>query len=97
MKRRLLYLTATMVVAPFMAQAQLANVECDDSTRLTHMLEDVLGAERRAFGLRDPETVLEIWIHPRTDAWTIVQNYANGTSCIVAMGENWEALPAGPA
>lgn len=94
---RILLLTVAMFVAPLTAPAQLANVDCDDSDRLTHMLEDVLGAQRRAFGLRDPETVLEIWIHPRTSEWTIVQNYANGTSCIVAMGDNWEALPAAPA
>ena len=56
-----------------------------------------MGAERQGMGLRDPDTMLEVWVNPRDGEWMIVQNYANGTSCIVAMGEHWETGPAGPA
>lgn len=48
-------------------------------------------------GLRDPETILEVWVIVRNGDWVIVQNYANGTSCIVAMGENWEGSLTNPA
>jgi len=60
-------------------------------------LMDKLGAERQGMGLRDPETTLEIWVMQDSGDWLIVQNYANGTSCIVAMGEHWENSAAGPA
>ena len=56
-----------------------------------------MGAERQGTGLRDPETLVEIWITPSNGDWLIVQNYTNGTSCIVAMGEYWEATPQEPA
>lgn len=75
----------------------MADVSCDDSARLTHTLTNVLGAERHGMGLRDPETVLEIWIDRKSGDWLIVQNYTNGTSCIVAMGERWEDVATGPA
>ena len=61
------------------------------------MLSNTIGAERQGMGLRDPETTLEIWVTERNGEWLIVQNYANGTSCIVAMGEYWENMQIGPA
>lgn len=43
-------------------------------------------------GVRDPEQVMEVWTDPRGH-WTMVVRYASGTSCIVAMGEDWITLP----
>ena len=82
---------------PALADAQMTDVSCDDSTRMAHMLTNALGAERQGRGLRDPETLLEIWVTERNGDWIIVQNYTNGTSCIVAMGEHWEDEIPGPA
>ena len=82
---------------PSLASAGLSDVSCDDSTRMTETLTDVLGAKRQGTGLRDPETMVEIWVTARNGDWLIVQNYANGTSCIVAMGEHWEATLENPA
>lgn len=81
---------------PTLALANLVEVSCDDSARMVKTLERVMGAQRQGMGLRDPETMLEVWVTPRNGDWLIVQNYANGTSCIVAMGEHWEAIPADP-
>ncbi|MEP4195249.1 MAG: hypothetical protein ABJL99_06365 [Aliishimia sp.] len=97
MRRNIFAALATFVALPAVAQAQTADVTCDDSARLEQMLSTVMHAERRAFGLRGPETVLEVWIDPRTQDWTLVQTYTNGTSCIIAMGENWEDLAPAPA
>lgn len=86
------------LMAPVAAMAQMADVSCDDRGRLTNTLSNVLGAERQGSGLRDPETVLEVWVTERSGDWMIVQNYANGTACIVAMGEYWEGtVPEPPA
>jgi hypothetical protein len=88
---------ALCLALPTPGHANMSDVSCDDSSRLTTMLTDVLGAERQGMGLRDPDTMLEVWVRRRNGEWLIVQNYANGTSCIVAMGEHWEKTPAGPA
>lgn len=85
------------MLLPAAAQAQLSDLNCDDSARLRATLTDVLGASRQAMGLRDPDTTLEIWVMPRNSEWLIVQSYANGTSCVVAMGEHWEDELSGPA
>ena len=82
---------------PTLAAAQISDVSCDDSARMTATLQNVLGAERQGMGLRDPETTLEIWVTQTSGDWILVQNYANGTSCIVAMGEYWESQAMGPA
>lgn len=82
---------------PALASAQLSDVTCDDSARMTQRLVKVLGAERQGMGLRDPGTMLEVWVTRADGAWVIVQNYANGTSCIVAMGEHWEGILPEPA
>ncbi|CAN0600989.1 unnamed protein product [Ectocarpus sp. 12 AP-2014] len=87
-------LCAFSVPAP--VQAKMAEVSCDDSARLTHTLTQVMGAERQGMGLRDPETMLEVWVTRRNGDWVIVQNYANGTSCIVAMGDHWQSTPGTP-
>ena len=85
------------VLFPTFAQAQMSDVSCDDRTRMTETLKQVIGAERQGMGLRDADTMLEVWVTERTGDWLIVQNYANGTSCIVAMGAHWEEKLANPA
>jgi hypothetical protein len=84
-------------MVPCVANAQLPEVSCDDSARMLAILTKVMGAERQGMGLRDPDTTLEVWVTHRSGDWLILQNYANGTSCIVAMGEHWESSAAGPA
>ena len=79
------------------AAAVLSDLTCDDSSRLARMLAHDIGAERQAIGLRNPETALEVWVEPRNGDWTLVQRYANGTSCIVAVGEHWESFLPAPA
>ena len=79
------------------AVAAMADVSCDDSARMAETLTTVLGAERQGMGLRDPETMLEVWVTRTNGSWMIVQNYANGTSCIVAMGDHWEGVVKEPA
>jgi hypothetical protein len=80
-----------------MASATLSDLVCDDTARLQDQLITIVGAEKRGYGLRDPEAMLEIWIVPESGDWSVVQNYANGTSCIMAMGEYWQGLLPDPA
>lgn len=72
--------------------SQITDVICDDRARLENRLQNVVGAEREGRGMRGPDALIEIWIDRRNGDWTLVQSYPNGTSCIVAIGENWETL-----
>jgi hypothetical protein len=97
MMHRIAPLLCLSLGLPVSADANFSDVSCDDRVRLAESLENVQGAERQATGLRDPETMLEVWVVARNGDWLIVQNYANGTACIVAMGEYWEGAPSDPA
>lgn len=81
------------------AGTPISDLVCDDSARLERQLSQVQGATKLGRGMRGPDALLEVWIIPYNGDWTLVQNYANGTSCIVAMGEHWEmtTLPVDPA
>jgi hypothetical protein len=76
-----------------MAANPIAEVVCFPRDEL---LVRMRGAEVAGLGLRDTEAVLEVWTKPSGD-WTLVQSYANGNACILAMGEDWEALTPPPA
>ncbi len=95
--RAISVVTMIVLAAPQITSAQLSDLVCDDSARMEEQLTSVVGAERQGWGMRDPEALLEIWIVPETGAWTVVQNYANGTSCIMAMGAHWQEQMQEPA
>ena len=82
--------------AEFAVAKKIAEVICEETVRMEQRLSRRLGAERQAMGLRGPEQVMELWTEQNGD-WTLVVTYATGTSCIVAMGENWQALDREPA
>ncbi|SPJ24191.1 hypothetical protein [Palleronia abyssalis] len=94
---RLSVMVCVGLAFPGHAQSPMADVSCDDSARMSQTLKQVLGAERHGAGLRDPETTLEVWVSRSSGDWVILQNYANGTSCIVAMGEHWQGTLREPA
>jgi hypothetical protein len=82
-----------LLSGPAMAESPIAEVICLPRVELVQRLA---GAEVVGAGLRDAEAVLEIWARPSGD-WTLVQTYANGVACILAMGEAWEAVVPPPA
>lgn len=82
-----------LLVAPVQAQSPIAEVLCAPRAEILARLS---GAELAGAGLREAEAVLEVWRRPSGD-WTLVQSYANGTACILAMGEAWEAAVPPPA
>lgn len=99
MTRCLALFTLLLTGAPFGASARLADVICDDRARLENRLTTVQGVSKQGQGLRGPDAVMEVWIDRASGDWALVQSYANGTSCIVAMGEHWQVLelPTDPA
>ena len=93
--RHVIALLVLLILAlPPRAQAQLADVICDDSARLERQLKSMNNARKQGHGMRGPDALLEIWVSASSGDWTLVQVYANGTSCIVAMGEHWESAGA---
>jgi hypothetical protein len=87
-----------LLATPAFAVDPVAHVICADRGEMLRRLQIEYGAVRQGAGLRGPEAVMEVWAVPATGDWTLVQSYADGQSCIVAIGENWEPEnPADPA
>jgi predicted methyltransferase len=84
---------AAPIATPAAAESPIAEVICAPRAEL---LARMRGAEIAGAGLRDTEAVVEVWTEASGD-WTLVQSYANGTACILAMGEAWEAPAPPPA
>jgi hypothetical protein len=82
-----------MLAGPAMAESPIAEVICLPRAELVQRMQ---GARVTGAGLRDSETVLEVWTEASGD-WTLVQANANGTACILAMGEAWETAIPPPA
>lgn len=80
-----------------LGKSPIAEVLCEPTPRLYDKLSTQMGGQKTATGIRSPEQIMEVW----TDAkgrWTMVVTYATGTSCIVAMGDDWWVTDAdGPA
>lgn len=89
MTARLILCLALLSPLPSLADSPIAEVVCAPKAEMDQRLATHFGSSRAATGLRDPETVLEVWTSPQ-GRWTLVQSHANGQSCIVAMGENWD-------
>ena len=89
-------LILALLAGPGHAASPIADVICEPTAALYDKLSRQFGAAQAASGIRDPEQVMEVWTDARGD-WTLVVTYATGTSCIVAMGENWDTRPQNPA
>ncbi len=86
---RLILCLLALMGLPALAESPIAELVCAPKAEMEQRLAIRFGASRAATGVRDPETLLEIWTSPK-GRWTLVQSHANGQSCIVAMGENWD-------
>ncbi|MEM1065699.1 MAG: hypothetical protein AAGJ74_09380 [Pseudomonadota bacterium] len=84
---------ALAIALPASADARIADIICDDRETLRDRLQLNYGAQMTGRGVRGPDTVLEVWSAPGSGDWTLVQSYANGRACIVAMGQSWEQIP----
>lgn len=91
---RILPLTALILsAAPGFAASPMAEILCAPTPSLTEKLTLQYGETRFARGTQGPDQIMEVWTDDGGD-WTLVITYATGTSCIVAMGENWDRVQA---
>lgn len=78
------------------ASTPIAEIICAPTGEMTRKLSREFGTRPTAWGTRGPGQVMQVWA-AETGEWSLVVSYATGTSCIVAMGENWERGRESPA
>ena len=69
---------------------------CGEQAHVASYLRDTFEEVPVSLGLQADGRMMQIFASETTGSWTIVSTTVNGTSCIVAMGEAWQALPSGP-
>ena len=72
--------------------------QCAPHDIVATSLATQFGEARRAMGLAQDNTVMELYAAPDTGTWTLTVTLPGGMTCLVAAGKNFEtvadALPA---
>ena len=95
-------LSALALLIPLLAMAPTVAAAprpvCNDRTKFVHALASTHSESPVAMGLAASGSIVEILVS-QTGSWTILVTSPNGTSCVVAVGDYWEALKPlpGPA
>lgn len=87
----LLLVSASLAIAPVIASANPATT-CADRTKVLSRLAADFGETRQSIGLGANNAVIEVFASDQTGTWTITVTRPNGTTCLIASGQAFEAL-----
>lgn len=88
-------IAAMALIVPTAGHAQSS---CADRSDVTERLSVKYGEKFAGGGLRNSDSIFEVWKSDETGSWTIIMTMPNGKSCIMAAGTDWRgALPETPA
>ncbi|MCR9149855.1 MAG: hypothetical protein NXH83_06750 [Rhodobacteraceae bacterium] len=99
MKRTLTSAAVSAAILAGLPGAAAANIQCGAREQVVDRLASTYGESRRGFGLAGNQTLMEVFASDETGSWTIIVTRPDGTTCMIASGQNFEAvrddLPAG--
>ena len=84
----LVFLLALLIALPATAQSI-----CVQHADMLSGLEEYYNEMPSTMGLTKNGNMVEILTSPNGETWTIIVTLPNGTSCLIAVGENWETVP----
>ena len=88
-------LFAASVAVPAVAQTQ---TPCADRAVVTERLQSAYGERFAGGGLRNSQSIFEVWMAEDTGTWTIIMTMPNGQACVMAAGTDWRvSMPETPA
>lgn len=65
---------------------------CGDRGAIVARLAEKYGESRQSIGIGGNNTLVEVFASRETGSWTILMTTAEGRSCLIASGQNYEAL-----
>ena len=91
-------LAAAIMLPATVPTASNAQTSCADRTVITERLAKNYGEKFTGGGLRNSESIFEVWMSDETGSWTIIMTRPDGKACVMAAGTPWrDALPETPA
>ena len=89
-------LTKTCIAAAFattiLPGTALATQQCGERDLVVNKLAATYGESRRGYGLAANQTLMEVYASDETGSWTITVTMPNGTTCMIASGQHYEAV-----
>lgn len=89
--KRLFLASVLVSLAPVSA---LAGANCAPRDQVVDRLQAKYTERLKGGGLQNADTLLEIWASDATGSFTILVTHANGMSCVVSSGQNWNSVVA---
>ena len=80
---------AGLILTPGLGHAQ---APCAAHQTVVDQLASQFGEARRSMGLAANATVMELYASLETGTWTMTVTLANGMTCLVAAGDNFETV-----
>lgn len=63
---------------------------CADRGRIVDLLKEAHTEKLRGIGLQSPYEMVEVWSSDETGSWTILVSHADGHSCVLGSGLDFE-------
>lgn len=63
---------------------------CAERGVIVEKLENGFHESYQGAGLQSATSLVEIWSSDETGSWTMLLSKADGTSCVIASGMNWQ-------
>ena len=90
-------ITLTAAAAALSGTAAFAQTSCGPRVEMTERLMGTYGEAFSGGGLQDGQAVFEVWTSEKDGTWTILMTRADGTSCVMAAGTDWQKALASQA
>jgi hypothetical protein len=71
--------------------------QCAERQTIVESLQDRYGETRQSIGLAQNDGIVEVFASTSTGSWTILFTAPNGSTCLVASGQNYENTGTPPA
>lgn len=67
-----------------------AKVPCAQRSVIVERLKTGYGEGPAGLGMHSSERLFEVWAAPSTGTWTFLMSLADGKTCIIAYGTDWQ-------
>jgi hypothetical protein len=86
------FVVLALALAYTAREAFAAPPQCATRALVLDTLATKYGETRRAMGIAADQTVMEVFASEATGSWTLTVTLPTGMTCLVAAGQNYEAV-----